>query len=95
MLTGSVRILNPDLLRRLAALGHGDLVVIADAGLPIPVGVPTVDLSLVPGVPSFEEVLGVVVESLVVESATYAEEADESPVGRKILHLLGTIESIS
>lgn len=37
--------------------------------------------------------LGIVVDSLVVESATYAEEADESPSGRKILDLLDTIGS--
>lgn len=33
-------IINAELLRRLALLRHTDLLVVADAGLPIPPGVP-------------------------------------------------------
>ena len=36
----------------LGRLGHGDLVVVADCGFPLPNGVPGVDLALVRGVPS-------------------------------------------
>ena len=93
MLTSKVRILNPELLGRLAALGHGDRVVIADAGLPIPADVPTIDLSLVEGLPSFAQVLRVVLEALVVESATYAREADESRSEPKVGELLGSVTS--
>ena len=93
MLTSKLRILNPELLARLAALGHGDRVVIADAGLPIPADVPAIDLSLVEGLPSFAQVLRVVLEALVVESATYAREADESRTEPKIAQLLGSVTS--
>ncbi|MCO1337461.1 D-ribose pyranase [Kocuria polaris] len=68
-------ILNPYLLDGLARLGHTDTVVIADCGLPLPAGARVVDLTLVRGVPSFEQVLRAVGEAIVVESATLAEEA--------------------
>jgi len=39
-----VPLLNPRLLALLAGAGHTDLIVIADAGLPIPPGVELIDL---------------------------------------------------
>lgn len=39
-------ILNSHISKVLTDLGHTDMVVIADAGLPIPDGVPRIDLSL-------------------------------------------------
>ena len=46
-------ILNRDLSAVIAALGHTQSIVIGDCGLPIPDGVPVIDLALVPGTPSF------------------------------------------
>ena len=71
------RILNPNLVEVIAALGHTQTLVIADAGLPIPSDVPCIDLSVVRGIPSFRDVLAAVASELVVESAVYAAEADE------------------
>ena len=51
-----ISVLNPRLLALLAGAGHMDLIVIADAGLPVPPGVDLIDLSLVPGSPSFLQV---------------------------------------
>ncbi|MEO8744159.1 MAG: D-ribose pyranase [Candidatus Dormibacter sp.] len=73
------RILNPRLLAILAGAGHGDLIVIADAGLPVPPGVDLLDLSLVPGVPGFLEVVEVVTRSMVVQSALIAGESRAQP----------------
>ena len=67
-------ILNPSLIAQLAALGHTDLIVIADAGLPVPTGVPVIDLSLVRGIPSFADTLSAVCQELVVESYILASE---------------------
>lgn len=67
-------ILNPRLLAALASAGHTDLIVVADAGLPIPRGVDVIDLSLTAGVPSFLEVFGIVRENLVFESVVLASE---------------------
>ena len=68
------RILNPKLIRLIAAIGHTQTLVIADAGLPVPKGVLVLDLSLVRGVPSFQQVLDAVLEELVVEGCCLAEE---------------------
>lgn len=68
------RILNPELIAQIAAIGHTESLVIADAGLPVPAGVKVIDLSLVRGVPSFLQVLDAVLEELVVEQYTLASE---------------------
>ena len=46
-------VLNIQLSQTIAALGHGDMLVIADAGLPIPKGVPCIDLAVALGVPTW------------------------------------------
>lgn len=71
------RILNAELLRAVAALGHTQMLVIGDAGLPVPKGVPCIDLAVTHGIPSFQDVLSAVASELVVEAAIYATEADE------------------
>ena len=71
------RILNPMLIKAIAELGHTELLVIADAGLPIPCGVPVVDLSLTRGIPSFLDALKAVCEELVVEGFILASEMRE------------------
>jgi D-ribose pyranase len=67
-------ILNPQLSRVIAEMGHTDLLVIADAGLPLPIGVERIDLSLKPGIPGFIETLETVLSELAIEGATVAEE---------------------
>lgn len=67
-------ILNPDLSGLLAALGHTDLICIADAGLPIPPEVPRIDLALRCGIPPFVEVVKAILEEVVVEGAIVAGE---------------------
>ena len=70
-------ILNARLAYSLARLGHTDLLVVCDAGLPILSGPEVVDLAFRFGVPSFEVVLSGLLEELVVEGATAAREAEE------------------
>jgi D-ribose pyranase len=67
-------ILQRELARTIAAMGHTDLLVIADAGLPVPPGVPCIDLAVVGGVPPMLEVLRAVSSELQVEGITLAEE---------------------
>jgi D-ribose pyranase len=69
-------IINADLAGSLSELGHTDLVVVCDAGLPIPPGPTIVDLAFRFGVPSFETVLLGLLEELVIEGATAAEEVE-------------------
>ncbi|PZE22965.1 D-ribose pyranase [Curtobacterium sp. MCBD17_028] len=67
-------ILNAELNAGLSHLGHGDLVVVADCGLPIPPGVPLVDLAVVHGVPRFEDVLDALLGDAVFQDCIAAEE---------------------
>lgn len=68
------RLLNSDLSRVIALMGHGDTLGIGDAGLPIPASTERIDLALVPGVPSFLETLEAVLTELQVEKVLLAEE---------------------
>lgn len=70
-------IVNARLAYALAKLGHTDRFVICDAGLPLPSGPEVVDLAFRFGVPSFEMVLEGILDEIVVEGATAAEEAKE------------------
>ena len=79
-------IINARLAGEIARLGHTDLVVVCDAGLPIPPGPAVADLAFRLGVPSFETVLSGLLEELVVEGATAAEETRESPEVARVLH---------
>jgi D-ribose pyranase len=67
-------LLNVALSRVVAGLGHGDIVVIGDAGLPVPPGVELIDLALTPGIPDFASVLRVVLSEMQVERHVLAEE---------------------
>ena len=73
-------ILNAPLLGALAKLGHTDTVVIADCGLPLPAGPTVIDLALVQGLLSFEQVLDVLSRNMVIEASTLASEAQEGAV---------------
>lgn len=75
-------IMHAELAGRLAALGHTQSVVVADVGLPVPAGVPCVDLAIVQGLPRFADVLNAVLGELVVEGHTRAEEASGQASGR-------------
>lgn len=67
-------ILNRELAGIFAKLGHTDQIVIADCGLPIPDGVPCIDLSYKLGEPAFLTILQTVLDDLVVEKVIAAEE---------------------
>jgi len=66
--------IHPELVELLARAGHGDRIVLADAGLRIPAGARRVDLGLTCGVPTMTQVLAAVREDLVVEAAEVAAE---------------------
>ncbi len=85
-------ILHPDLARLIASLGHGDLVVVADAGLPVPPGVACIDLAVTLGLPPFLPVLDAVLAEMEVERSFRANEAGE--IGARIDDRL-TTEKIS
>ncbi|MEV7632464.1 D-ribose pyranase [Microbacterium sp. NPDC089318] len=72
--------INPALSRVISETGHTDLIVVTDAGLPIPPGAERIDLAYRPGAPEFFDVLDTVLAEMVVEGATVsAEVAEVSP----------------
>ena len=71
-------IFHPQLCRVLAEVRHNDTIVIGDPGLPIPKGVERVDLGWTKGEPGFHKVLEEILKVMVVEHATFANEAKET-----------------
>jgi len=72
------KLLNPEIVAAVAALGHTEYLCIADCGLPIPQEVPVIDVSVTATIPSFLQVLKAVESELVVESFIYASEMEKA-----------------
>jgi len=72
------RLLNSEIISVLAAMGHTDQLVIADAGLPIPGVVKRIDLALEKGLPSFDATLALIASNMVMEKVILAEEIKEN-----------------
>ena len=60
-------ILNSRLSGLIAALGHTDLFLIGDAGMPVPDGVEIVDLALCENIPTLEQALKAVLSETKIE----------------------------
>ncbi|ASU38071.1 D-ribose pyranase [Herbaspirillum sp. meg3] len=83
-------LLNIALSQLIASLGHGDSIVIGDAGLPVPPGVPLIDLALMRGVPGFMDTLQTILAEMHVEQYVLADElAERSPQLAQQIGLLG------
>jgi len=82
-------LLNTALSEAISRMGHGDMLVIGDAGLPIPQGVQRIDLALTQGVPGFLETLRVVLTELKVEHVIIAHET-----GQVSPHVLSAIQAL-
>jgi simple sugar transport system permease protein/D-ribose pyranase len=67
-------ILNLGLNQALAGMGHGDFMIVCDAGFPIPNQVTRVDLAIVADVPDLETVLTAISADFIVEKLGYANE---------------------
>ncbi|MFV0556857.1 MAG: D-ribose pyranase [Lactovum sp.] len=79
-------ILNSYLAKIADDLGHTDLVCIGDLGLPIPSKTKKIDLAVKIGSPSFQEVLDVYLENILVEKIYLAEEIKtENPEQLKLI----------
>jgi D-ribose pyranase len=73
-------LLNTALSETISMMGHTDLLVIGDAGLPIPPGPRRIDLALTGGIPGFLDTLRAVLSELQVQSIIVASEtAEHSP----------------
>lgn len=67
-------LLNSELSYTISTLGHMQTLVVADAGLPIPLETERIDLALTKGVPGALETLKVILSEMQVEKIILAEE---------------------
>ena len=66
-------LLNAQLSHAIASMGHGDLMIVCDAGFPIPSTAWRIDLAIVPDVPDLETVLAPIAQNLITERVAYAD----------------------
>lgn len=71
------KLINNELSYAIASMGHGDLMIVCDAGFPIPSSVWRIDLALIPDVPDLETVLTVIHSDFIAEKVAYAAEMAE------------------
>jgi D-ribose pyranase len=73
-----IGILNQPISAVIAGLGHGDMLAVADAGLPIPPESVRIDLALVQGVPGFLQTVEAVLIEMKVDKVILATETDDN-----------------
>ena len=75
-------ILNHQLAGAIAALGHGDMLLVVDAGFPIPRDAHRIDLAVLRDLPDLRTVLHAIHRELIVERVVYASEmaANNAPL---------------
>lgn len=90
-------IFHPELLQALGELRHRDMIVIGDAGLPVPPGVKRIDLGWIKNNPRYLDVLREIRKVLVIEEAVFAKESREvSPgINDEALMILGKNVKVS
>ena len=67
-------ILNKDLNEAIAAMGHGDLMIVCDAGFPIPRDAWRIDLAIKQDLPDLKTVLELINGDMYAEKVVWAEE---------------------
>lgn len=67
-------LLNKDVSEVIASLGHTDMLIVCDAGFPVPPGVRRIDLAVTANLPPFLETLKTILTELEVEKIIVAEE---------------------
>lgn len=74
----------------IATMGHTDRLIVCDAGFPVPPGVRRIDLAVTANLPSFPDVLRVLLGDLAVERFFLAAEIEQASPQRfaEILDLL-------
>ncbi|WP_282603846.1 D-ribose pyranase [Paracoccus sp. PARArs4] len=87
-------LLNARLSGLIASMGHGDLIVIGDAGLPVPPGVEVIDLAVTRGLPGVFDVLDAILSELEVERSALATEASVDLSARFRERAIGQVETL-
>ncbi|MBF9036191.1 D-ribose pyranase [Rhodobacterales bacterium HKCCE2091] len=66
-------ILNAELNQAIAEMGHGDLMIVCDAGFPIPSDCWRIDLAITKDLPDLKTVLGLIAGDFIAEKVGYAD----------------------
>ena len=75
-----IGILNSNIAKVLADLGHTDKICVGDCGLPVPAGTPKIDLALRLGEPKFIEVVKEMAKYMEIQKVYIAPETEtENP----------------
>jgi simple sugar transport system permease protein/D-ribose pyranase len=75
------RLLNAELSHAISLMGHGDLMIVCDAGFPIPRSAWRIDLALMPDLPDLKTVLSLIADEFVAEKVAYADALpDHNPL---------------
>jgi D-ribose pyranase len=84
-------ILNRDIAALISCQGHGDLLMVADAGFAIPQGIKVIDLSITENVPSVMDVLRELGKYFSVEKIFMSRETRELNPShfRMVSHIFG------
>lgn len=70
-------ILNKELASVIAGIGHTDMLLVCDAGFPVPNDAHRIDLVLCEGKPGFLETISVILRELAVEKVIAEQETKE------------------
>ena len=75
-------------------MGHGDLMIVCDAGFPIPSSAWRIDLAIAPDVPDLETVLTPIAENFIAEKVSYADTlpVHNAPLLEKVERLFAGAE---
>ena len=86
-------ILNAQLSKVVAEMGHKDMLTISDVGLPIPDSTKRIDIALTRGIPGFIDTFKAIMGDLVVEKVIMAVEIKElsKEIHQEIIEILGEI----
>lgn len=68
------KVINSNISRVIADMGHFDLLSIGDVGMPVPNNIEKIDLAVTKNLPSFIDVLNNVLDELEVQKIYLAEE---------------------
>lgn len=80
------KILNKKLNTAIADMGHGEMLIVCDAGMKIPSDAQRIDLALTEGIPEIEQVIELLVEDFCYERVIVTEDLPvyNEPLYKKI-----------
>ena len=90
------KLLNAQLAHAIASMGHGDLMIVCDAGFPIPSSAWRIDLAITPDVPDLETVLTPIADNFIAEKVSWADTLPDhnAPLLEKVKRLFPDAEHV-